>query len=565
MTMRRALCVLASLLLFSAVVPPGMAGAWPPTYAVDAYEASGGDDIKASARIITAQVAAAGHDPYTEAHTIDIANATTGDQDWYRFTVSSHDAVAGIVYVIEAVSNDSRDVNPVIEIYGPGLAFTPTDPLSLNPYTTDPVAIASNIRGPWWDHLGASVTFRPVAGGDYFIRIRPYGDNSGSGYFDNAGRYTFRIKVGTLTRIAGSNRIATAVQASVERFADISLRGSMGYFNLSSAIVANGYNFPDALAGGSLAGICQGPILLTESGALPAATKAELQRLDPDTVYVLGGTAAVSEAVVQQIEDAFPSWAPVTVVRVEGSDRVATSVEIAKTMSGLVSTPDPPWPGQSPPGFAFICNAYNYPDSLSASSMSAARFAPILLTGASSLDPRVLQCIRDLAITDVAIVGGTSVVSATVESQLKAELGANRVIRLAGSNRYHTSKVFATWAAGLPANTAQVGTPGRPNALGRSDRERIAVCRGDDFPDALSAAPLCAETWNAAPKPILLTASTTTSKWLYDVDNELPAGARCYLEEVWAVTGVPRIERSYILGGSAAVSDWVFWQLDVQS
>lgn len=39
---------------------------------------------------------------------------------------------------------------------------------------------------------------------------------------------------------------------------------------------------------------------------LPGSIAAELRRLDPDTVYVIGGTGAVSDGVVRAMDAALP-------------------------------------------------------------------------------------------------------------------------------------------------------------------------------------------------------------------------------------------------------------------
>ncbi|QNA93623.1 cell wall-binding repeat-containing protein [Microbacterium sp. Se63.02b] len=56
------------------------------------------------------------------------------------------------------------------------------------------------------------------------------------------------------------------------------------------------------MAGAAAAGHLGGPVLLTEPGALPAVVSAELARLKPQRIVILGGTGAVSEAVKKQAE-----------------------------------------------------------------------------------------------------------------------------------------------------------------------------------------------------------------------------------------------------------------------
>src|SRR3712207_8234435 len=52
--------------------------------------------------------------------------------------------------------------------------------------------------------------------------------------------------------------------------------------------VATGTNFPDALGGGPVAGGLPGPLLLVSSSSVPSEIAAELTRLDPSSVILLG-------------------------------------------------------------------------------------------------------------------------------------------------------------------------------------------------------------------------------------------------------------------------------------
>ncbi|MBN9170184.1 MAG: cell wall-binding repeat-containing protein, partial [Microbacterium sp.] len=56
--------------------------------------------------------------------------------------------------------------------------------------------------------------------------------------------------------------------------------------------------FPDALSGAAAAGSRGGPVLLVEPGGIPEATAAELIRLAPKKIVALGGTGALTDAVL---------------------------------------------------------------------------------------------------------------------------------------------------------------------------------------------------------------------------------------------------------------------------
>ena len=102
---------------------------------------------------------------------------------------------------------------------------------------------------------------------------------------------------GTVTRLAGADRYGTSVVVS---------RASYGSAGSDAAFVATGGNFPDGLAGGPVAALLPGPLLLVSKTALPGSVANELERLHPDTVFVLGGTGSVSDAVVRSIDARLP-------------------------------------------------------------------------------------------------------------------------------------------------------------------------------------------------------------------------------------------------------------------
>ena len=89
-------------------------------------------------------------------------------------------------------------------------------------------------------------------------------------------------------RLAGSSRFATAAAISANTFAP----------GVAVAYVAYAFNFPDALAAAAAAGTIKGPVLLASSTLpLDPATAAELTRLKPAKIIVVGGSSLVSDAV----------------------------------------------------------------------------------------------------------------------------------------------------------------------------------------------------------------------------------------------------------------------------
>ncbi len=150
-----------------------------------------------------------------------------------------------------------------------------------------------------------------------------------------------------------------------------------------------------------------------------------------------------------------------TVARIAGSNRFATSALIAAVNPGFAN-----------PDSVFIVNGMGYPDALSAGPAAAHLGAPVLLTRPDVLASEITAKLTSMDPDTIYIIGDTPSISAAVEAQLKpyANIG---VVRIAGSDRYATSRLVAQQIFGDGADTAYVAT-------------------GNNFPDALSAGPAAA-------------------------------------------------------------------------
>ena len=90
----------------------------------------------------------------------------------------------------------------------------------------------------------------------------------------------------TVERWAGADRYATAAEISHNTYPQ----------GATTAYLASGADYPDALAGAPVAALAGAPLLLTQKECAPASTLAELKRLGVSNLVVLGGTGAVSDA-----------------------------------------------------------------------------------------------------------------------------------------------------------------------------------------------------------------------------------------------------------------------------
>ena len=100
----------------------------------------------------------------------------------------------------------------------------------------------------------------------------------------------------TVSRLSGVDRFATSAAISAAAFAP----------GVPLVYIENGYNFPDALSAAPVAGLDGAPVLLVAADGIPGVIQAELSRLKPGRIVVLGGVNAVSERVAQKLDLSLP-------------------------------------------------------------------------------------------------------------------------------------------------------------------------------------------------------------------------------------------------------------------
>ena len=253
-----------------------------------------------------------------------------------------------------------------------------------------------------------------------------------------AGNTAFKLE-----RLAGGDRYATAAAIS-RRF----------YASASTVLVATGGGFPDGLSAGPAAARLGGPVLFAARDTLPAATRNEIIRLRPQRIVVVGGAAAISEAVRGQLAALAPQGAD----RVTGADRYETSAAVASIFPAGTAT-------------VYVATGANFPDALAGGAAAARHGAPVLLTRPEALSSSARLQIGRLAPSRIVILGGTSVVSTAVENELRGI--ATNVVRMAGPDRYATAAAVARATYPSGASNAFIGT-------------------GRSYPDALAAVPAAA-------------------------------------------------------------------------
>lgn len=274
----------------------------------------------------------------------------------------------------------------------------------------------------------------------------------------------------TVSRLAGRDRFQTAIAIS-----------QSGYpTGARTVLLANGNDFPDALAAAPAAAALGAPLLLTHPTVLRADVRDEIIRLAPERVLIVGGAGVVTEAVVAQL-----SGLGITVERRAGEDRYATARAIVA--SSFTSVPN-----------VVIATGRGYADALVASAAAGSRRIPVILVdgAAGAVDDDTLGLLAELGVSRAWLAGGTGVLSSGITGSLqKAGIA---VTRYAGDDRY--------------------GTALRINQAFFPEATRAFLASGIDFPDALAGAALAgavgAPLYSVAPACI-------DSSMIYDMVSRL--------------------------------------------
>lgn len=266
-----------------------------------------------------------------------------------------------------------------------------------------------------------------------------------------------------MTRLSGDSRIRTALEVSKN-----------GFDSSEYVLIANGFNFPDALAGGPLAVALKAPILLTAKEQLEDEVLKEVIELGATKAIILGSEGSVSKKVSDQLS------VVADVERIGGDDRYETAALIANRVLNITGATA-----------VAVTNGQKFPDALSASAYLGDRGIPIVLVTENSVPVASKMIINLPNVKESVILGGIKTVSDDVLDELP------NPERIAGNNRYDTAIELSKKAFNSPNN--------------------IIIANGQNFPDALSAAALSG-VYSA---PIILT----------DADS-LPGSVKEYLEEV---------------------------------
>ncbi|MCG5102647.1 cell wall-binding repeat-containing protein [Oceanobacillus alkalisoli] len=161
------------------------------------------------------------------------------------------------------------------------------------------------------------------------------------------------------------------------------------------AVVANGMDFPDALSVASYAAKEGLPILLTLDDRVAQATGEAVESLGVEETIVVGGEAAISEAVEKALPDA---------TRLSGKDRYETNIAIAGHF-GVDSN------------HVYVATGNNFADALTGGVLAAKENSAILLVH-HDVPASVASYMNTKNFESLAIFGGPGAVDEPIEEKL---------------------------------------------------------------------------------------------------------------------------------------------------
>lgn len=297
-------------------------------------------------------------------------------------------------------------------------------------------------------------------------------------------------KTYTSSRLGGDNRFQTAFK----------IADTISTEKVDAVVLANAFNFPDALSGSTLAVQKNAPILLAsmknaDNTQVISYIKNKLNKLG--TIYLLGGTSVIPDSIITSLK----AQGYTNFKRLGGANRFETNLKIVSDLNIPKGTD------------IIVANSKSFADSLSSSGIAGTKGMPIFLVD-GALRSDILAKIKSISPKNIYIAGGTVAVSSSIENSLK---GVGKVVRLGGKDRYETSLKIAKYF--------------------NQDTTTAVIANGLNFPDALTGSVLAAKNNS----PVVLVGR--------DVSKQ-----RGYLDST-------KINKVYVMGGTSAISDSILSKL----
>ena len=344
-----------------------------------------------------------------------------------------------------------------------------------------------------------------------------------------------QVHASTVYRIAGSDRIATAIMAAQTKLAwgqGVAGNGNANFVNGCNVILARDDDFADALVSGPLADVRNAPILVNPTAALDARVAAEIGILAGQChaghgigngpgaqfkVTIVGGINAISDGVANAI---LGQWGPGSVERLQGIDRYATSLTVAHETVAMLHNH----------GIhnmnVILATGTNWPDALAAGPAATSHKGIVLLTNGTAMDPDTTAYLKQLA-TEVGWTSAPTVYAAGGP----AAAAAPDAIPFVGRDRYQTASMLADYFFQFLPSANRI--------------HNVGVASGENYADAVIAGGFMANSDG----PLLLTHKT----YLVDVTAAYLSSQRDWVNNAFVFGGTGVIDPVVATEVSAAL------------
>jgi putative cell wall-binding protein len=321
----------------------------------------------------------------------------------------------------------------------------------------------------------------------------------------------------TVYRIAGSDRIATAIKAAQTKLAwgqGVANRfGIPGFVNGCNVILARDDDFADALVSGPLADVRNAPILVNPTGSLDARVAAEIGILAGQChagpgigngpgaqfkVTIVGGISAISDGIMGALGGQYK------VERLSGPDRYATSLTVAHETVAMLQNHGIRYMN------VILATGTNWPDALAAGPAATSHKGIVLLTNGTVMDPDTKAYLKHMATE--TYWGHTPTVFAAGGP---AAAAAPDAIPFVGRDRYQTASMLADYFFKFLPSGNRI--------------HNVGVASGENYADAVIAGGFMANSDG----PLLLTHKT----YLVDVTAAYLSSQRDWVNNAFVFGG----------------------------
>ena len=467
-------------------------------YTVYATDASGNHSTPASVHIATDFVAPEGMiflndgDEFTRNPLVEVTSFVEGATEMRLFTNGEYDSETAWTPFVEnttvellaldgwqSVMGEYRDAagnyfSTESEIYVDRTAPSKPSTLTAENWNT-------GVRLSWADPVDESIVAYRVwratgATGPWTELTTPAGGEAYDNTFYVGGlktgvKYWFKISAVDGVGYEGpqsdtaSSTVGTGVmrRAGKTRYETAAIASATHFTKADTVVLVSGASSADALCVAPLAGAVNGPVLLTGKDSLDSYAGREITRLGAKKVIVVGGTASVSNRVMDQLEDRGMS-----VSRIGGSSRYETAGNVSLKVLELTAETEEGWDGR-----VIVASGDSVADALAISPLAYAARTPILLVNAKSVPAATQEALdaidEEYGPIDTALVaGGARTIPDAIASRVSTSFR-----RLGGATRYDTAAIIAQFGVDE----------------GYLDWSRVGIASGSAFADGLAAGP----------------------------------------------------------------------------